>query len=71
MNHSVYSADRATHLKVVGSVLLLGIVIVATALAARLTHPEAELRNVRTQTVQQPRSGHALTEISPGERRPI
>lgn len=71
MNHSVYSADRATHLKVVASVLLLSVVIVATTLAARLTHSEVELRNARTQTVQQPRSGHAVTEISRDERRPI
>lgn len=71
MNHSIYSADRATHLKVVISVLLASIAIVATTLTARLSHPEIDVQNATAQTVYEARSNHALTEIVQREKHPI
>ncbi|WP_439400077.1 hypothetical protein ACRQ5Q_41425 (plasmid) [Bradyrhizobium sp. PMVTL-01] len=70
MNHSIYTADKATHLKVVVSVVLTSIAIVAITLTARLTHPERDVK-VTTHTVYEPRSNHALMEIVPRERDPI
>jgi len=34
MNHSIYSADRSTHVKVVALALLAGIVVLSLSLAA-------------------------------------
>jgi hypothetical protein len=36
MNHSIYSADRSTHLKIVAIALVAGIAVVAVGLSARL-----------------------------------
>lgn len=69
MNHSIHSADRATHLKVVIAVLLASTAIVATTLTARLSHPEMDVK-ATTQTVYETRPGHALTEIAQHERPP-
>lgn len=71
MNHSIYTADKATHLKVVVSVLLASIAIAATTLTARLTHSEMNVRKATTHIVYEPRPGHALTEIVQRDRRPI
>ncbi|MBR0827167.1 hypothetical protein JQ596_16650 [Bradyrhizobium manausense] len=71
MNHSIYTADKASHLKVVVSVLLASIAIVATTLTARLTHPEIDLQKATTQTVYEPRSNHALSEIVQRDTHPI
>ncbi|MET3278945.1 hypothetical protein ABIF43_004434 [Bradyrhizobium japonicum] len=54
MNHSIYTADRATHLKVVVSVLLVGIAIVAATLTVRLTHPATSAQITATHTVYKP-----------------
>jgi hypothetical protein len=70
MNHSIYTVDRATHLKVVVSVLLASIAILATTLTARLAHPEMNVR-ATTQTAYEPRPSHALTEMVQRERHPI
>ncbi|OAE99934.1 hypothetical protein AYJ54_32135 [Bradyrhizobium centrolobii] len=70
MNHSIYTADKATHLKVVVSVLLASIAIVATTLTARPPHPEMIVK-ATTQTVYEPRLGHAITEVARRERHPI
>lgn len=69
MNHSIYTADKATHLKVVVSVLLASIAILATTLTVRLTHPE--MMKATTQAVYEAGPGHALTEIAQRERHPI
>ncbi len=37
MNHSIYSADRTTHLKIVVVALVAGIAVAALGLSARLT----------------------------------
>jgi hypothetical protein len=39
MNHSLYSADRSTHLKIVVAALVMGIVISGLALSSR-TNPD-------------------------------
>ncbi|MDF0515852.1 hypothetical protein P0R31_01190 [Bradyrhizobium yuanmingense] len=51
MNHSIYSADRATHLKVVIAGLLGGIMIVAAALAFHLTHPDINVQTTSSLAV--------------------
>ena len=70
MNHSICTADKATHLKVVISALLTSIAIVATSLIARVTHPEMNVK-ATAQTVYELRPGNSLTEITQRERRPI
>jgi hypothetical protein len=67
----MYTADKATHLRVVVSALLASIAIVTTTLTARLTHLEMDVQKVTTHTVYEPRSGRALTEIVQRERHPI
>jgi hypothetical protein len=71
MNHSIYTADRATHLKVVVSVLLTGITIMAAALIARLPHTEVSTQAMTTLRVYKAHPGHALTEMAPIAKHPI
>lgn len=71
MNHSIYTADKATHLKVVVSVLLINIAIMATTLTARLVHPEVTTQTMAIQRVHKPHPGHALTEMTRIEKHPI
>ena len=47
MNHSIYSADRATHLKIVVVALVAGIAVAGLGISARLTSDDGY-----TQTVQ-------------------
>lgn len=47
MNHSIYTADKATHLKVVAAGLLASIAIIATTLSVHLAQPELSLPSVR------------------------
>ncbi|MGY3238907.1 hypothetical protein ACVWZ4_000473 [Bradyrhizobium sp. USDA 4472] len=70
MNHSIYSADRATHLKVVAAVLLASTAMIATTLAARPSHPEMNVK-ATAQAVHETRPGHALTAIAQHERHSI
>jgi hypothetical protein len=71
MNHSIYTADQATHLKVVVSVLLIGIAIIATTLTARLAHPEVNGRTTANQTPYKAHPDRALTEMARIEKEPI
>ena len=71
MNHSVYSADKATHLKVVISALLVSIAIMATTLAARLTHPEINVQANATQAAYKPHRGSAVSEVARVDKHPI
>ena len=71
MNHSIYTTDNATHLKVVVAVLLASIAIVATTLTARPTHQELNAQKAKTQTVYAPRPGHVLTKMAQRERNRI
>lgn len=40
MNHSIYSADRSTHLKIVVIALVAGIMVVSFGISARTTSPD-------------------------------
>ncbi|MBC9881342.1 hypothetical protein G8O24_28835 [Bradyrhizobium sp. INPA01-394B] len=71
MNHSVYTADKATHLKVVVFALLTSLVIMAITLTARLAHPEVDARATATQTVFRAHPGHAVTELARLNKHPI
>ena len=70
MNHSIYSADRAMHLKVVIAVLVASTAMMATTLAARLSRPEMNVK-AAARAVHETRPGHALTAIAQHERHPI
>ena len=41
MNHSIYSADRATHLKIVVVALIAAIMVAGIGIAARVSGPQA------------------------------
>lgn len=71
MNHSVYSADKATHLKVVISAFLVSIAVMATTLAVRLTHPEINVQVKAAQAVYKPYTGSAVSEMARVEKHAI
>ncbi|MGW1422512.1 hypothetical protein ACWAT4_20625 [Bradyrhizobium manausense] len=71
MNHSVYTADKATHLKVVISVLLINITVMAIMLTARLTQPEVSAGAAATLSVDKPHPTQALTELARLKKHPI
>ena len=48
MNHSIYSADRTTHLKVVIVALVAGIVVAGFGISARNTSDEGLTQTVST-----------------------
>lgn len=64
MNHSIYTADKATHLKVVVSGLLAGIAIVAISLTVHLAQPETNARKAATLAVHQPHPVHTLIRMA-------
>jgi len=43
MNHSLYSADRMTHLKIVVVALVAGIAVAGIGIAARVAAPDAQI----------------------------
>ena len=47
MNHSIYSADRSTHLKVVAVALVAGIAVAAVGLSARLNSDDGYAQTAR------------------------
>ena len=47
MNHSIYSADRATHLKVVVVALVAGIVVVGLGISARTNSDDGYAQTAR------------------------
>jgi hypothetical protein len=71
VNHSIYTADRATHLKVVVFVLLASVAIMAITLTASLSRSEVSARATATQVGYKPHPGHALTELARLEKHPI
>ncbi|UVO33696.1 hypothetical protein KUL72_19400 [Bradyrhizobium arachidis] len=71
MNHSIYTVDKTTHLKVVVLVLVGSIAMVAMSLTARMAHPDVNARVTAARTVYQPHSGHALAEMTRLEKHPI
>jgi hypothetical protein len=71
MNHSIYTADKATHVKVVVSVLLASVAIMAVTLTARLEHPQVSVDATASQALYKARPGHVLTEMIRIERNLI
>jgi hypothetical protein len=57
MNHSIHSADRTTHLKIVVVALVAGIAVAAFGISAR-THSD------NTQTAQVVKAGKLMTVTS-------
>ncbi len=47
MNHSIYSADRATHLKIVVVALVAGIAVAGFSISARNTSDEGFTQTAR------------------------
>ena len=47
MNHSIYSADRMTHLKVVVVALVAGIVVAAFGISARFNTDDGYMQTAR------------------------
>jgi len=58
MNHSIYSADRSTHLKIVAVALVAGIAVAAFGISARSTSDDY------TQTARVMKAGKAVTITS-------
>ena len=47
MNHSIYSADRATHMKIVVVALVAGIAVAGLGISARLTAGDGYAQTAR------------------------
>jgi hypothetical protein len=47
MNHSIYSADRATHMKIVVVALVAGIAVAGLGISARLTADDGYAQTAR------------------------
>jgi hypothetical protein len=58
MNHSIYSADRSTHLKIVVVALVAGIAMAGVGISARTSSDEY------TQTARVIKAGKAVTVTS-------
>ena len=58
MNHSIYSADRSTHLKIVVVALVAGIAVAAFGISARTNSDDY------TQTARVMKAGKAVTVTS-------
>ncbi len=52
MNHSIYSADRTTHLKVVIVALVAGIVVAGFSISARNTSDEGLTQTASTHVMK-------------------
>ena len=46
MNHSIHSADRATHLKIVVMALVAGVAVAGVAISARATSNDSQTARV-------------------------
>ena len=59
MNHSIYSADRSTHIKIVVVALIAAIAVAGLSITARTTSDEGY-----TQTARVMKAGKAVTVTS-------
>jgi hypothetical protein len=59
MNHSIYSADRATHMKIVVVALIAGVAVAGLGVSARLTADDGY-----SQTARVIKAGKAVTITS-------
>jgi hypothetical protein len=59
MNHSIYSADRTTHLKIVVVALVAGIAVAAVGISARINSDDGY-----TQTARVIKAGKTVTITS-------
>ncbi|KRQ03173.1 hypothetical protein ACNJX9_21785 [Bradyrhizobium sp. DASA03076] len=71
VNHSIYTVDKTTHLKVVVLVLVGSIAMMAITLTARLARPEVSAQATATRTVYKPHPDHTLTVLTRPEKHPI
>jgi hypothetical protein len=64
MNHSIYSADRMTHLKIVVVALVAGILVAAFSISTRTSHGEGFIETARVMKAGKPvvitRSGNSV-----------
>jgi hypothetical protein len=61
MNHSIYSADRSTHLKIVVVALVAGIAVAGFSISARNNSDDGY-----TQTARVMKAGKAITVTNSG-----
>ena len=54
MNHSIYSADRTTHLKIVVIALVVGIMVAGFGISARTTSDEGFTQTARVMKAGKP-----------------
>ena len=54
MNHSIYSADRSTHLKIVIVALVAGIAVAGFSISARTTSDEGYTQSARVMKAGKP-----------------
>ena len=54
MNHSIYSADRATHLKIVVIALVAGVALSGFTLAGHTTFDDARIQTVHVTAANKP-----------------
>ncbi len=54
MNHSIYSADRATHLKIVVVALVAGITVAGLGITARLSSDDGYTQTARVIKADKP-----------------
>jgi len=52
MNHSIYSADRTTHLKIVVVALVVGIAVAGFGISARSTSDEGYTQTASTRVMK-------------------
>lgn len=54
MNHSIYSADRSTHLKIVVIALVAGVAVAGLGISARVNSDESYTQTARVIKAGQP-----------------
>jgi hypothetical protein len=68
MNHSIYSADRATHLKIVVVALVAATAVAGIGIAARMSAPTASRQAQIEAKIPLVKAGQPMTVSSSGTR---